>query len=275
MSASELRFGIVCAAWNCAQWVTRSLHSIQQQTHANLRCVLIDAASSDTTFETARSAVAGDERFTILRNETRNYPLANIVRATRLVCEQLGPQDVVVIVDADDWLKHERVLERVAQIYADPEVWISYGSAELLNRPWKARLLNRVVRGQAAPYPRAVAERSLYRYMPGKYLATHLRAYRRFLWDALPDVELRDPETGDYYRTAADPATMWPMMEMATAQHIRYVDDILYVYNNNHPLAERGHGQRWTETEQFLTNLKLRARRPLAPLPADAAGVMP
>src|ERR1700678_563618 len=40
----------------------------------------------------------------------------------------LEPDDVVVQLDGDDWLAHDRVLERVADIYEDPDVWLTYGS---------------------------------------------------------------------------------------------------------------------------------------------------
>lgn len=263
LSSSALRFAVVCPAWNCAQWVERSLRSLQTQTYRDFRCVLIDDVSSDATFETAQRVVAADGRFTVLRNEQRQFPLANIVRATALAAR--GPDDVVVILDADDWLKHERVLERLAEVYSDPEVWLTYGSNELYNKPWKARLLRRTVRGQAAPYPRSVASRNLYRVHPGRYLAVHLRSYRKFLWDAIRDEDLRDDD-GHYFRTCADPATMWPMMEMATQRHLRYLPEILYVYNNGHGLSETRKGISFFEQDQFIANIKLRARPRYQPL---------
>ncbi len=261
--AASIRFAVVCPAFSCAPWVVRSLHSIQQQSHRNFRCVLIDDLSPDKSFDLARAAIAGDPRFTVLRNEVRQYPLANIVRGTKLAAE--NPDDVVVIVDADDWLKHDRVLERIAGIYSDPSVWLTYGSCELVRRPLRARLLRRTVRGRAAPYPDIVRQRNLYRYQPGYFLATHLRTYRRFLWDGLRDEDLRD-EDGVYYKAAGDAVTMWPLLEMATDRHIRYVSDILYVYNNNHPLSENLQSASWTDSDQFRINVTVRAKPPYAPL---------
>lgn len=265
MTSSGLRFGVVCPAWNCREWVERSLESLRRQTHANFRCVLLDDLSSDDTYDTARRYVAGDERFTILRNETRHFPLGNIVKGQRLLSRELAPEDVLLVLDADDWLKDEGVLAHLAKVYSDPGVWMTYGSCELYNKPWKARLLRRTVRWRAAPYPRRIAQLNLFRYMPGPYLAVHLRSYRRFLWEAVPDAALRDDD-GDYFHTCADPATMWPMMELATAAHIRYVPEILYVYNNGHSNSETRPDIAWTDQDQFVTNTKIRSRPALAPL---------
>ena len=262
-TASEpIRFGIVCAGRNCSEWVSRCLHSIQSQSYRHFRCVLIDDASSDDTANIAQQAVAGDDRFIILRNESRLYPLGSIVQASRVAAE--GPEDVLVVVDADDWLKHDRVLENLAAVYADPEIWLTYGSCELFNKKGLDRLLNRTVRWRAEPYPAAVAKRNLYRYMPGNYLAVHLRTYRKFLWDAVRDEDLRD-EDGCYFRACADPATMWPMMEMATEKHLRYLHEILYVYNNDHAQSERG-AQPWFESDQFITAVRIRAQPAYDPL---------
>ena len=30
--------------------------------------------------------------------------------------------------DGDDWFAHDMVLERLNEIYADPEIWLTYGS---------------------------------------------------------------------------------------------------------------------------------------------------
>lgn len=259
MSSKPIRFAIVCPVWNSEAWVRRCLQSIRSQTHRNFRCVLIDDVSDDRTYERAQQAATGDDRFQVLRNETRSFPLANIVRATALAAHD--PDDVIVIVDGDDWLKHDRVLELLARVYADPEVWLTYGSHELYRKPLRDRLLRRVVRGKTArQYPDVVLQSGLYRYCP--FFANHLRSYRKFLFDAIGNEDLRD-EHGKYWWAAGDLATMIPMLEMATAQHIRYLPDILYVYNNNHPWSEMR-----TETRypKLLVKLQIQARTRYQPL---------
>jgi hypothetical protein len=138
-------------------------------------------------------------------------------------------------VDGDDWLKHPNVLESVAALYEDPEVWLTYGSSELYRRPLKDRLLARTVRGLAAAYPDEIARSNQYRQY--RFVCSHLRTYRAFLWNAIRDEDLRDVD-GEYYKVAGDAASMWPMLEMASARHIRFVEDVLYVYNNDHPQSE-------------------------------------
>ena len=255
---APLTFLVVSASYQCAPWVERCLRSVQQQTYPHFRHVLVDDCSSDGTVECARSAVGDDPRFCLISNTDRRFPLANIVRAS---AEAGGrADDVLVVLDGDDWLKHEKVFEMLAAVYADPEVWLTYGSHELLFRKLRSRLLRRQERGKVYAYPEVVAELGAYRYYD--FIAAHLRTYRRFLWEALRDEDLQDGDSG-YYRAAADAVTMWPLLEMATPAHWRYIDEVLHVYNNRHPLSENRPGSR---REQLRVAMTIRAKLPYAPL---------
>jgi len=265
--AAPLRFLVVSASYQCARWVARSLHSVQTQTYPHFRHVLVDDCSTDGTAEVARQAVAGDARFEVLVNTDRRFPLANIVRAVSAVGG--GPEDVLVVLDGDDWLKHPRVFEHLAAVYRDPAVWMTYGSHELLKRGRKATLLRRQVLGKCYPYPEVVSELGAYRYYD--FIAQHLRTSRRFLWEAIRDEDLRDDD-GGYYRAAADVATMIPMLEMATPAHWRHLDEVLHVYNNQHTLSENRPGSR---SEQLRVSMLVRAKPRYAPLQRATTGATP
>lgn len=256
--AAPLTFLVVSASYQCAQWVARSLRSVQAQSYPHFRHVLVDDCSTDGTPRIAREAVAGDDRFSVVVNTDRRYPLANIVRGVEAIGG--GAEDVIVVLDGDDWLKHPRVLEHLAAVYRDPEVWLTYGSHELLKRGRRATLLGRQVVGRCYAYPEVVAELGAYRYYD--FIAQHLRTSRRFLWQAIRDEDLRDDD-GGYYRAAADVATMLPMLEMATPKHWRHIDEVLHVYNNQHTLSENRPGSR---SEQLRVSMLVRAKPRYAPL---------
>jgi hypothetical protein len=64
---------------------------------------------------------------------------------------------------------------------------------------------------------------------------SHLKTFRYFLFKGIKDEDLRDTQTGNYYTVAGDMALMFPMVEMAGPAHSRYLDKILYVYNQSTP----------------------------------------
>ena len=257
MSTQAVQFAIVSAARNCAAWVENNVQSVLGQRYPHWRAVLIDDASTDSTFAKAQASAASDDRYTVLRNETQHGALANIVRATELAAH--AANDVIVIIDGDDWLSDNTALERLAHYYSDPSLWLSYGSHKLLRRRWRDRLRGRPNRGQARPVPDSVARLGLYRYHTGPWCASHLRSYRKFLWDEIRDADLRDDD-GEYFCSAADVATMLPLMEMAGPEHARYLPDILYVYNNDHASSDNQEPVAAYERQQFICALKIRAK---------------
>ena len=69
----------------------------------------------------------------------------------------------------------------------------------------------------------------------GVWVTSHLRTFRKWLWDKVKDEDLRD-ENG-YYKVAWDMAFMYPMIEMA-GEHIFFIDKILYIYNDINPQCD-------------------------------------
>lgn len=249
-------FRIVVPAYRAAPWIGRCVDSIRRQAHRDFLCIVLDDQSPDDTLERARVAARGDERFLVERTPQRRLALGNIVEGVRRI--STDEQDVIVTVDGDDWLAHDRVLSVLDRIYADPDAWLTYGS----HRRWKDKVRHRLGlkkrRGIARAYPEPVAEARYFRWYD--FVATHLRTFRKFLWDAIDDADLRD-DAGVYYRTAWDLAIMIPMLEMAGAEHVRFVEEILYVYNNSNPLSDH----RAAADDQILSACRIR-QKPQYPL---------
>ena len=140
--------------------------------------------------------------------KTHSENLLDVVRA-------LDPDEVVVQLDGDDWFAHPRVLEQLASIYEDPEVWLTYGSFATADG---------VYASNNAPYGpdediRATAWR-----------CSHLKTFRAGLFQRIDPEDLKLPD-GTFTGRAVDHATMFPMVEMAGWDRTRWVKDVLYTYN--------------------------------------------
>lgn len=135
----------------------------------------------------------------------------------------LKPTDIVVWLDLDDWLPHNRVLQQVAALYdARPDLWLTYGSYRRADgRP-----------GHCAEYP---TER--YRYEP--WYASHLKTFRAALFQKLTWEDFTDDE-GEPIQGAHDMAVMLPMLEMAGRARWFYNPEIMCIYNFANSLEHRG-----------------------------------
>ena len=246
-------FRIIIAAYKCGPWVERCIASVREQRHGDWTAILIDDQSPDDTYERAVAAAGGDERIRVERSPERRLSLWN----TKVMIETIAtdPEDVVVTLDGDDWFAHGGVLDVLEREYQDPNLWLTYGS----HRRWKNKLAHKlgwkVKRGIAREIPEEIARGGWFRQF--EFVSSHLRSFKRFLWDQIKDEDLRD-ENGAYWQAAPDHAFMFPLLEMAGADRIKYLDEMLYVYNNSNPLSEH----RSIPVDQLVAACKMRAMEP-------------
>lgn len=255
MSSSGPAFRIITCAYNAGDWIERCVQSIRAQTDADWRCIVIDDGSPDDTYERAKQAIGSDDRFVLHQADGVGSALAN--RAYGIAQIATDPDDVVVVVDGDDWLAHPGVLARLAEVYADPDVWLTYGSHIRWRGMWRDRF-GRKKRGEAREYPRSIADRRWFRYH--RFRASHLRTFRSFLWNAIRTEDLKD-EQGEWIGPAGDVADMVPMLEMAGGDRIRYLSEVLYIYNDATPLSDRK-----VKRDEQVLNDALITSRPIYPL---------
>ncbi len=239
---------------NCEKWISRSFKSLLMQKHRDFTCMYVDDASSDRSFERAKRIVGSDSRFRIQRNEERRYTLCNRLEAVSR--SGAGASDVFVVLDADDWLSDKGVLSYVADAYQNPNVWITHGSYLIWRDLLRYRLGLRKKRGISNPFKSEVIKRRTFRQQP--ISASHLRTFRRFLWDAIPPGDLLD-QRGDLMKCTEDFATMIPMLEMAGGSHSLHIDRVMYYYNESNPRGVmKSNRQAQLENEAHIRSLSPR-----------------
>jgi hypothetical protein len=134
--------------------------------------------------------------------------------------------EIIVELDGDDWLAHEKVLEMLASIYQDSSVWLTYGN-HVQQPPYSPVICKQV--------PDSVIETN--RFREYYWVTSALRTYKAGLFKRIKLIDLLDPETGYFFSVAADLAYMFPMLEMA-GHHSRFIPDILYIYNLATPIND-------------------------------------
>jgi glycosyltransferase involved in cell wall biosynthesis len=227
---------IIVPFYNAAAFLPDCLESIAGQ---SLRCraYLVDDSSTDGWRESVGALVnefaPGAVGFRAMTTHERRGELASIMSGTAMADrdEPLTDETVIVHVCGDDALAGPDAIAKVAGIYQDPNVWMTYGSYEDFATGR---------RGHCRPLPVAARIHGDYRARP--WVTSHLRAYRYGLWRRIPAEQLIDPETGQPWYFATDLACVFPMLEMARERAV-YVDDILYRYrrhDSNVPPSDYG-----------------------------------
>ncbi len=136
------------------------------------------------------------DRLTLVRNATHRGRMANLVWAVRQLCSD--PDTLVVIVDLDDALLDRRTV-------GDLRRAVAHGHDLIVSAPYRPDEPTRVYA------PDFKTARAAY----GGDVWIHLRAFKKRLFDALPDDLLQ--EAGDWLAICTDYATMVPMSERAAS----------------------------------------------------------
>jgi len=239
---SDIRYHIVVPCFNAENWIGKCIDSIKRQTHKNFICTIIDDVSIDRTHQKVEKSVWGDSRFTVISNKEKKYALGNIAYALERTECRLN--DVVLLLDGDDWLSSTNTLSRLSTEYIKGDCLLTYGS--YVYTPVGSRGV------EPSQYPADVVKNNSFR--EDQWRASHLRTFKHSLWKHLNHDDLKD-EQGDYYKMTYDQAIMLPLLEMAS-ERAKYIPDILHVYNKDNPLnIDKNKGQ-----EQYELALKIRSK---------------
>ena len=89
------------------------------------------------------------------------------------------------------------------------------------------------------------------------WLATHLRTWKRWLWDLVNDDDLRDDD-GRYFRVAVDLAVMIPLLEISGTSRAHHITEPIYFLNRKYD--SRTDDQRYREQQR--NDRLIRSRSP-------------
>ena len=114
-----MKISVVTASYNSAATIADTLRSIASQTYRNIEHLVIDGGSKDTTVQIVHALGAPDLKV-VSEPDRGIYDAMNKGLA-------MATGDVVGFLNSDDVYADERVLERVAQAFDDPQVDAVYG----------------------------------------------------------------------------------------------------------------------------------------------------
>jgi len=217
-------FYVLIPSFNCQQWIERCLESVSIQTVRPAEVLLIDDASTEVGYAELAMQQCRNRGFQFLRNRENLKCPYNIWMGVKVL--NPNPEDVVFLLDGDDFLPHENVLERFAEIYANPKIWLTYGNYMPFPKNTGQTL--------ASSYPPEVYRTRGYRQSGIHF--NHPLTFRRFLFDEIKEDDLKTND-GEWFRGGYDFAIMTPMLEMAHANY-RFLDETLYMYNAVNPISD-------------------------------------
>lgn len=213
---------IITPFYNPGEFLETCVNTLMSQKYDNFKVLFVDDCSTDGSFD---KLPHDNEKAVVIKNETRKTALENIHDAIVNHCD---PDDIIVLVDGDDWLPNKNVLSYINDFYNQNNCWIMYGQANWTDGR----------RGFASAY--SAEEFKNIRKSP--FRVSHLRTFRAGLYQKIKEQDsefscMKD-SSGGFYKMTYDVAIMFPILEMAGVEKVAFNDTILYIYNRNNPISD-------------------------------------
>lgn len=223
----------------------RCLLTIKGQDYKNFTCTLIDdCCDGKDALDLVKRIGLDKSSFRYLKTTQKAYPL----RAREIATDMLGanPADVIVHLDGDDWLPYPDVLSRLNRIYRNGGVLATYGNAISLrpsekfdfheyspyemSRRWNVS--QQSADAEVVPL-REIKETELVNgWKDAPWCGMHLRTFQFSKWLGHNRESFRDKNEA-YLKVATDAAIFIPILDSCKYDHIAFVPDISYVYQNS------------------------------------------
>ena len=223
---APIHFSIVTLSFNNESYYEQNLNSIFSQKYPHWKLYYVDDASTDGTYKAVVRKIRKSgykKKCTVFHNRCNCGGTKNLYT----VIKKLPPNSVVVLLDGDDAFSNENVLSRIALEYKKNNAWLTYGS--YIHEPEGCR-------GTCSkPFPQNVLETNSFRSFP-QWCTSHCKTFYAKLFQSIARKDLQN--NGEFFRGGWDIIIMYPMLEMAGKDHIRFIPDILYIYRTNNPLSD-------------------------------------
>ena len=213
-----MRFVFIVPFRNCAPFLLRCAESLIRQDHRDWVAYFRDDASTDEGL----SVLPSDPRIVPQRREGRGGGLLNIHEG--IMSNGLSSDDIVCLLDGDDYLVGAGALGVVADLYDRTGCLVSYGQYELDSG--------------AVGHCRAYTPEEFESLRSQGFVASHLRTFRHSVYlEAMrqdPSCERYVYRDGEFFDMAWDIALMTPLLEVAGFDRVAFNPEVVYHYTQ-HP----------------------------------------
>lgn len=215
-----MTFKVVVLCGQAEKYISFCLDSYLRQSYQNWTAQIMVDPMGDKTYEIAKSYES--DKVSVHLNERRCFALGNTIEGIKLL--EPDNDDVIITMDGDDWLNGTDALDIISQAYFEnPDLLLTHGS-------WTAWPDPNVPENNE-PYTRLEFQKNIRK---ARWKASQLRTFKYKLWKYIKDEDFRDGYD-QYFTAAGDCAYMWPMMEMAGYDRIKFIPERIYVYNQENP----------------------------------------
>lgn len=211
---SEHKMNVLIPFYNCSTYIKDCYESLISQEYKNFKLYFINDYSSDN----GHSLIPLSNNAVLKNNDSRKYALGSLY--SFFSTEYFSDEEVLLIVDGDDFLLNNHVLSAINKIYQDTGCLLTYGQYCYSN--------GRI--GHCRPY----SEGEFNNLRKLDWRASHLKTFK---YKVFKEFLNRDPNAGSwqdahgaFYKMSYDIAMMTPLMEISGYNRVFFNETPVYGY---------------------------------------------
>ena len=234
-----MKIVIFSCGYNCSKYVKNHIESVKNQTYKNYTHILVDDCSDDHTLDII--CQNRDNNMFIHRTGKNQKWIQNAIDYL-----SVSNDDIVIVLDMDDWFANIHVLEDIIKVYTETDCWMTYSKFYYTSK--------KATSDWIPPYSKQTLEDASFRKCIWSF--THLRTFKGFLWNKINKEDLKD-KNGEYFKYAYDQAIFFPMLEMSAPDKIQRIDKVQYIYNDENPLnVHKTEAKKQIESASYIKKMK-------------------
>jgi glycosyltransferase involved in cell wall biosynthesis len=252
------KFIVVIPAFNAEHSIVKCISSVLVQTFDDVGIVIRDDLSTDNTVEVVKDylGMKKDQYFTsvegkdilVIKNSTKFYGAGNTHDSA---INYVSNKDAIVgVVDGDDCLISDEALQKIYNIYLSKGVWLVWSQHQLKSSADKKST------GYSSALPTNEALYNNREY----WSVSHFRTCKSWLFNEINKNDLCDPFGKNHYcQYAGDASILYPIIEMCGNEKSFFLDEVLYLYNDNLPTNE--HNISSINVEKYSKYIRTKQKR--------------
>ncbi len=222
--SETIQYVFVIASYNNETNIYKNITSIVMQKYTNWRIIYINDASTDKTSQKLNELIQQYkiyQKVHYIENKTNMKQAFSKFKAYQMVDDN----EVVCILDGDDWLKHERVLNILNKYYENDKYHIVTSKFEIYDN-------NKIYQNCTSKYNEYIINQKQFRYV--NYSFQHLKTGLGIYFKSIP--ENRFKYNNKWLDRCTDVTEMVCVSELCKKNKLKQIDDVLYVYNKNNSI---------------------------------------
>lgn len=228
---------VITCGWNVGAYIDACIASVKNQTFTDWSLTVMLDPSED--YSVSRAQKYESTKIHIVENKKQSLLMKNIYYG--IYESNPKPDDIIVLLDADDRFYVKRSLQRIQRAYTNAKCLSTYGSMIVASTGKRHTTMG-------AYNPKEIVREARWR-------ASHPKTFAFKVFDAIPQKYFKGQD-GNWLETTSDMAIMFSILELVGIQKAKFIPDILYSYNDTNTLSVRKNKyKKQKENEKWIRSM--------------------